>query len=577
MPNLATEIAFGVALALVRRDAAFDDLREVFLKRLGLRYRVAERHRSFDGASVAPEVHSRRAALAKPVPASDHPSAVVHVQLGFGFRKQLVQVHPDLLQVDVEYQDFVIRQDFHFDCLAESEAVKLRAVKAFVVHGRQRDSAVVARPALDGVAVDARGGGHVQPFFAGDEAVVVDAAEVGFGFACERRAGGSVRLVADYQVELGQPHPLRGGHGVQRLVRGEDDRHGGVALGVSVSRRESGGVRGRGQGQVERRKVGVVFAVIPQPARAGVGAYRERIDGNRGVVRPIPQRLRQQRYGRCEEQDAAARPRDFLGDAERSERLAGAASHDEFAALMLAESFDDVFKRQLLVFAQAFLRLSAQRSRTGEAEVFPVDGRILKHIRTPANDGFGLAVAEGVLGVSAPIGGRGDEHAAGELVGGVRAEKLVELAERYSRVGRVELGLDGDQSAAFPLPRHEVYAGVLPVAPLGVLRPQPNLVELLRLPLVQLDERLDQRLEHAPLLGRAARFGRQNAKNILERGRRLMLVLREEDGHSTLRVVQVHYHACIPFVGYPNMIRASIFLFHPAFVKRDFRPRRQGS
>ena len=135
MPNLATEIAFGVALALVRRNAAFDYLREVVPERFGLPYRVAERHRSLGGESVQSEIHPRRAALAKPVPAPDHPRAVVHVQLGLGgIRKHLVQVHPNFLQVDVEYQDFVVREDFHFDCLAESETVELRTIEAFVVH-----------------------------------------------------------------------------------------------------------------------------------------------------------------------------------------------------------------------------------------------------------------------------------------------------------------------------------------------------------------------------------------------------------------------------------------------------------
>ena len=375
VPNLATEMTLAAdALFFVRRYATFDYLREVLRERFGMRYRVAERHRSLGGENVETEVHPSRAALAKPVPATDHPRAVVHVQLGFGIRQHFIQIHSDFLQIDIEYQDFVVRQDAHFNCLDESEPMELRSVKAFVVHGGQRDSAVVARPALDGVAVDARHGGHVKPFFAGDEAVVVDAAEVGFGFSGERRASGAVRLVANYQVELRQPHPLRGGHCVQRLVSGKHHRHGGVALGASESPRESGGVGGRRQMQVEQRDVVFIVIVISQVARAGVGAYRERLDRNRGVVRPIPKRLRQQRYGRREEQNAAARPGDFLGDAERGERLAGAASHDEFAALTLAESFDDVLKRQSLIFAQALSRFSAERSRTREAEVFPING-----------------------------------------------------------------------------------------------------------------------------------------------------------------------------------------------------------
>ena len=136
VPNLAAEMPVGVARALfhVRRDAAVNDAREVLFERLGLRYRVAERHRSRGGPDVEPEIQAVRAALAKPVPAPDHPRAVLHVQLGARSGQQRVQIHPHLLQVDVEYQDLVIRQDAHFDCLAESETVKLRPVEALVVH-----------------------------------------------------------------------------------------------------------------------------------------------------------------------------------------------------------------------------------------------------------------------------------------------------------------------------------------------------------------------------------------------------------------------------------------------------------
>ena len=539
VPNLAAELPVAVAaLFFVRRYAAFDYAREVLRERFGLRYRVAERHRPLGGEKVVRKVHPRRAALAKPVPTPDHPRAVVHVQLGLGIRQNLVQIHPDLLQVDVEYQDLVIRQDAHFYGFAESETVELRTEHALVIHGFDIHAGFV-RLALDLVAVDARGGGHVQPLFGGDEAVVVDALKVGLGFACERRAGGSVRLVADNQVELRQPHPLRGGHGVQRLVRGEYHRHGGAALGcVSKPPRERGGVGGRGQRQVERRDVVIV---VPQPARAGVGAYGERLERNRRVVRPVPKRLRQQRYGWREEQDAAARARDPLRYAKRGERLAGAASHDELAALTLGEAGERVVERKPLILAQALSRLSAQRPRTREAEVFPAYGRILEHVRTPADDGLAASIAKGALGVSSPLGGRGDEYAAGELVGGVGGEELVELFERDGRVGRVELALNGDQPAAVALPRHDVYAGVLTTVSVGILRPQPRPVEPPRLRLVHLNERLDQRLEHAPLLGLAPGLGRQDAENVLKRIRRLMLVFGEEfRRQSVLRVVQVH-------------------------------------
>ena len=82
VPNLAAELGiFGInALFGVRRYATLDYSREVFGKPFGLRDRVAERHRSHGRAKVASKIHVCRPALAKPIPAPDHPPAVVHVQ-----------------------------------------------------------------------------------------------------------------------------------------------------------------------------------------------------------------------------------------------------------------------------------------------------------------------------------------------------------------------------------------------------------------------------------------------------------------------------------------------------------------
>ena len=92
MLNLATELGiFGpAALFGVRRYATFDYSREVFGEPFGLCYRVAERHRSHGWANVASKIHVSRPALAKPVPASDHPPAVVHAQLRARIRQQVV-------------------------------------------------------------------------------------------------------------------------------------------------------------------------------------------------------------------------------------------------------------------------------------------------------------------------------------------------------------------------------------------------------------------------------------------------------------------------------------------------------
>ena len=248
MPNLATELCISlIALSDARRDAAFDNLREVLSKPFGLRYRVAERHRSRCRPKVAPKICAGRPPLAKPVPASDHPPPVVHVQFRARVRQQSVQVNTHLLQVDIEYQDLIVGQDAHFDSFAETETVKFGTIEGLVVHRRQgRESVVVSRPSLGGIAVDAGRGSHVQSPVPRYEFIVVDPPKVGFALASQRRTSGAVRLVANYQVELGQPFLLRFRHGVERLICGEDHRHGGVSLRVAVSLRESRGIGGRG-------------------------------------------------------------------------------------------------------------------------------------------------------------------------------------------------------------------------------------------------------------------------------------------------------------------------------------------
>ena len=135
MPNLAPELCISlIALFDARRDAAFDNLREVLSKSFGLRYRVAERHRSRGRPKVAPKIRAGRPPLSKPVPAPDHPPPVVHVQFRARVRQQSVQVNTHLLQVDIEYQNFIVGQDAHFDSFAETETVEFGTIERLVVH-----------------------------------------------------------------------------------------------------------------------------------------------------------------------------------------------------------------------------------------------------------------------------------------------------------------------------------------------------------------------------------------------------------------------------------------------------------
>ena len=203
--------------------------------------------------------------------------------------------------------------------------MELWTIDALVVHRSQGLKPVVAFClALDCIAVNAWCCGHVQPLLPGNELVVVDPPKVGFGFAGQVHTSSAVCLVANYQVEIGQPHLLRFRYRAQRLIRGKDHRHCGFSLRIAESLRKSGGIRRRGQVQVEERNVVIV---VKRLSGACVGTHGELVKRNDRIVGPLPERLRQQRYRWREEQDAATHPCLPLGYAKCRERLAGAASH----------------------------------------------------------------------------------------------------------------------------------------------------------------------------------------------------------------------------------------------------------
>ena len=540
MPGFARQtVRVGVSLGC--GDAIVYDVRKTVGELFGLPDRSAKRHGALGRARVGGEVYAAvRASLAQPIPASNHARAVVHVHAAFTVREQRVQLRASFPHIHIEDDYLVGRQDSQLNGLSETQPVKLGSIDGLVVHGRWLREVVFFGFAPRSVRVNARRSGHVQPFLGGYVTVVVDTGELRFYFRTTDSRS-TMRLIANNKVEFGQPQFLSFRHLVERLVGRKNGGHGVFPVRVPETPRQLLRVGGSGFGQVVWRDVFVDGAL----SRFDVRTYRESLERNFGVVRPLYERLRQERYGRREKQNRPADARHPLRYPLRYERLARTASHDELAALALIESGDDGFDRFLLIRSKRLARFFRQRPRTREAEVFPVDGRILEHLRTPADDGLAASVAKGALGVSSPLGRRGDEHAFGELVGGVGGEELVEILERDGRVGRVELALNGDKPAAVALPRHDVYAGVLPTVSVGIFRPQPNPVEPPRLRLVHLDERLDQRLEHAPLLGRASGFGRQDVENALKRRRGFVFVLREEFGHSLLRIVQVHRLASI--------------------------------
>lgn len=232
----------------------------------------------------------------------------------------------------------------------------------------------------------------------------MDPDEVALVLAGKGHARCAVRLVADDQVELGQAEPLLGGgDGLGGLIGGEHHRH---ALRVRRGRlgSELCAVRGGWDLQVVNVDVGEVVGPAPAHADLGVRAHREGAQRHLAVDRPLAHGLLHQREGRDQKEHAPALPREILGNSQSRERLAGAAGHDEFAAVGLGEAVAHALDRLALVLARLFLLVQTDLAGIGERA--PVDPAILKVCEADA-EGFHLLVAQRGFRIVRPVGSRG--------------------------------------------------------------------------------------------------------------------------------------------------------------------------
>ena len=282
--------------------------------------------------------------------------------------------------------------------------------------------------------------------------------------AFERVAGGAVRFIAHGDVELRHARVLRAPDHVHRLVGAEHDgqpvgRRGSRGLG------ESGRIGGRGDRQVVCAGADVVAL-----ANLRVGADGKRADRRLGVSGPLAQRLRHERDRRCGEQHATARPGDLLGGAQRGEGLAGAAGHDQLAAVVLLEAGAHVVQGALLVRAH-FLARQLLKGRGLVLQVgVPVDRRGFEPEQVETLHRR-LLVGDQAQQVAAPVGSRADDQAFVEV--GVRVgEEIGQILFVQRPVGVVALALDGRELAVGAL-RDDVDADVAGV-PARPLSPGPS-------------------------------------------------------------------------------------------------------
>lgn len=166
--------------------------------------------------------------------------------------------------------------------------------------------------------------------------------------------------VADDEIEVIQAGGLGLGDGGDGLVGAEHHGEAFGAFAVLHLGDQGGRVGGRGQ----RHVVGV--DVLDGTRNFGVRAHGEGAQVGLTLRGPLAQRLGQQRNRGHQEQDfgcAAECFGDAFADLQCGERLAGAAGHDQLAAVMVAEPGDHLLDGHPLVWPGVAL------GRGGQVEI----------------------------------------------------------------------------------------------------------------------------------------------------------------------------------------------------------------
>ena len=414
------------AVHMVRLDR---DARTAFLGRQRLEIVVLERVEARDdlprGVDVGAEgdglVHGRGvlgdergrvtyADLRERIRAADELGRVVHLDFAVRGGDGGAQLLRDVGHCEDE--DLVVREQALLDGLAEADAVELASVDRLVVH-RTEDHILGFGVILDLVVVDARRRRHVEAFRRDELRVVVHEDEGGLLGIPGRRARGAVGLVADHEIEV----RLMGLFVVERLlglddlgeglVGGEDHAEALVRLREQVQLMELADdlvrVRDGGEGQV----FDGVAAVVRRPLLLRDGRVRadaHRADRLGGMGRPLVERLAEERERRDEKEDESGRFHFILRDLERGVGLAGAAGHDQLAAVGGPEMGVGGIDGLLLVLTRGagpggLRRLLAVRLRL---ERGPVNGRLGKVGEADLHHRRHLVLQRG-LGIRRPV------------------------------------------------------------------------------------------------------------------------------------------------------------------------------
>lgn len=204
-----------------------------------------------------------------------------------------------------------------------------------------------------------------------------------------------------------------------------------------------------------------------------------------GLGHPFSEALGDEGDARGEEEDAApaaaALVYEALHELEGGEGFAGAAGHDEFAAVFGFKAAHDVVDGEFLVGARGVGR--PQDFLFSAHEFFPVDGVVVELGEADALAGEAVFF-DGVAELGVPLVRGGDDHAAGKVdatvFSPVHADAGVvgaEVFEAEDVLRGVTFALDGAVVSAGGFLGDEVDALILPSVAVGPVHPEPYLRE----------------------------------------------------------------------------------------------------
>ena len=283
----------------------------------------------------------------------------------------------------------------------------------FIVHRIQNH----AFCCFGGFAIDAWGGGHIQPFCAFDVAGIVYADKGGFVIAVKRCTGGAVRLITNNQVKFRQPVLcLRLMNDIDGVVGGVDNGHCRAAVVAFVHGNGVGkafGVGGGGKLQIagaHKHAVVVCFAVFADIAVGTDGEVNQR---DFAVLRPFAQRLTQQGKAGYEKQHAPPFARQVFGNPQRSKGFTRAARHNQPAARFArCKAVSYPFQGFPLVFSQRFFGFEYNGGIN--IKLRPVYQAVFQIVQRDFGNGR-LLVGQRVFGVFRPFVGGSDNQAVAEM------------------------------------------------------------------------------------------------------------------------------------------------------------------